>query len=164
MQTNLNSIAKPDKQSQNEHIVLNAGNRSANKVKTGEKLAIVGLAFAAIFWIFESIVDVILFGKGSFIGQLLTPGLYEIWMRTLVICTLIMFGVFTRSIIAERRRAEYELRIKDCAIASSINAIAMADLEGNLTYVNDSFLKLWRYNDSRDVLRRPATEFWQISE
>ncbi|MGB5933424.1 MAG: PAS domain S-box protein [Anaerolineae bacterium] len=66
--------------------------------------------------------------------------------------------------ITERKRAEEALRIRQSAIASSINAIALADLEGNLTYVNPSFLKLWGYDDEKEVLRKPAVEFWQIKE
>jgi len=61
----------------------------------------------------------------------------------------------------QRRRVEKELRIRDKAIASSINAIAFCDLEGTLTYVNSSFLKLWGYDDQKQVLGRPVTEFWK---
>ncbi len=43
---------------------------------------------------------------------------------------------------AEHKLAEKALRVKDSAVASSISAIAIADPEGNLTYINDSFLKL----------------------
>jgi len=63
--------------------------------------------------------------------------------------------------ITERRQAEEVLRIKESAIASSINGIAIADIEGNLTYVNDSFLKMWGYYDEQQVLGKPAVEFWQ---
>ena len=49
-----------------------------------------------------------------------------------------------------RKRAEEAMRIKDSAIASSINAIAISDLEGNLDYVNPSFLKLWGYDDDKE--------------
>ncbi|MDQ7817279.1 MAG: PAS domain S-box protein [Melioribacteraceae bacterium] len=63
--------------------------------------------------------------------------------------------------ITERKIAEEGLRIKDQAIASSINAIALANLDGNLTYVNDSFLQLWGYENVRDVLGRSSLEFWQ---
>ncbi len=63
--------------------------------------------------------------------------------------------------IVERKRAEAELRIKDWAIASSINAIVMADLEGNLIYVNATFLKMWGYDSSEETIGRPAVEFWQ---
>jgi len=66
--------------------------------------------------------------------------------------------------ITERKRAEEALRIRDSAIASSINAIALADLEGNLTYANSSFLKLWEYDDEKEVLGKPAVEFWQMEE
>ena len=64
----------------------------------------------------------------------------------------------------EGQRASQELRIKDSAIASSVSAIAMAGLEGNLTYVNPSFLGLWKYDDDKEVLARPAIEFWQRKE
>jgi PAS domain S-box-containing protein len=67
-------------------------------------------------------------------------------------------------VAVECKRTEKELRIKDSAIATSINAIAFADLEGNLTYTNNSFLKLWGYDDENGVLGKPAAEFWQIQD
>lgn len=63
--------------------------------------------------------------------------------------------------ITDRKIAEEELRVKDQAIASSINAIALANLEGNLTYVNNSFLKLWGYENIDEVLGRSVLEFWE---
>ncbi|MBL7208550.1 MAG: response regulator [Dehalococcoidia bacterium] len=63
----------------------------------------------------------------------------------------------------ERRQAEEALRIKDSAIASSISAIALIDLEGNVTYVNPSFLRLWGYSD-KEVLGRPIVDFWQSED
>ncbi|GAI68955.1 unnamed protein product, partial [marine sediment metagenome] len=65
--------------------------------------------------------------------------------------------------ITERKRMEQETKIKDSAIASSINAIAISDLQGTLTYVNPSFLKLWGY-DRKEVLGKPASKFWQTEE
>jgi PAS domain S-box-containing protein len=40
----------------------------------------------------------------------------------------------------------------------------MADLEGKLIYVNDSFLKQWGYDDEKEVLGKSAVKFWQIEE
>lgn len=56
-----------------------------------------------------------------------------------------------------------ELRIKDRVIESSINAIAIAQGEGDfaLTYVNKSFLDMWGYNSKKEVLGRSAIEFWK---
>ena len=66
--------------------------------------------------------------------------------------------------ITERKQAEEDLRIKDRAIASAINAIAMANLEGDLTYVNRAFLDLWGYDNSAEVLGRSVVDFWQSPE
>lgn len=45
-------------------------------------------------------------------------------------------------------------------IDSSINAVAMSGLDGRLTYVNNSFLKLWGYENSEHAVGTLATEFW----
>ncbi len=63
--------------------------------------------------------------------------------------------------ISARKRAEEELRVKNAALESSLNAVAIADLEGRLTYVNHSFLRLWGYDDPGEVLGLPAITFWQ---
>jgi len=64
--------------------------------------------------------------------------------------------------ITDRKKAEEELRIKDTALASSVNAVAMADMEGNLAYVNNAFLNWWGYKDKKQVLGKPSTGFWQV--
>jgi PAS domain S-box-containing protein len=66
--------------------------------------------------------------------------------------------------ITERKRSEELLRIKDRAIESSINAFAMADLEGNLIYSNPRFLYLWGYENREAVLGRSLVEFWEVKE
>jgi len=66
--------------------------------------------------------------------------------------------------IAKRKRAEQEMKVKDSAITSSINAIAIADLEGNVTYINPAFLRMWGYDDEKEILGKNAVAFWQIAE
>jgi len=67
--------------------------------------------------------------------------------------------IITRTI--NRYRSDTDLRIKDNAIESSMNAMAFTDTQGSLTYVNKSFLKMWGYDDNKEVIGRPAFEFWQ---
>jgi PAS domain S-box-containing protein len=66
--------------------------------------------------------------------------------------------------ITERKKAEDALRTKDCAIESSINGIALADPEGNLTYANPALLKMWGYDQAEEILGKPVREFWQTKE
>ncbi len=63
--------------------------------------------------------------------------------------------------ITERKQAEQALRTKDWAIQSSISAIAFADLQGHLTYVNRSFLRLWGYDHDEELLGRSVLSFWE---
>ncbi len=62
---------------------------------------------------------------------------------------------------AERKGIEEELRIKDSAIASAIDGIALADLDGNITYVNDAALKMWGSDDPSEVLGLSALDLAQ---
>lgn len=56
-------------------------------------------------------------------------------------------------------RANESLRIKDAAIESSINAIAMSGMDGKLTYVNPAYLALWRMDSPAEALGRYPHEF-----
>ncbi|TFG37888.1 MAG: PAS domain S-box protein, partial [Syntrophobacterales bacterium] len=61
--------------------------------------------------------------------------------------------------ITERKFMEDELRIKDNAIASSLNGIVIGDLEGNITYVNDAFMELWGGDDISEIVGKSAVTF-----
>jgi PAS domain S-box-containing protein len=61
--------------------------------------------------------------------------------------------------ITDRKKMEEDLRIKDFAIASSIDAIVIGDLKGNITYVNRAFLNMWGDDDPVTVIGRPVTSF-----
>jgi PAS domain S-box-containing protein len=61
--------------------------------------------------------------------------------------------------ITDRKLAEQELIIKDSAIASSINGIGIADLDGNVTYANRAFIRMFGYEDESMVLHKPIESF-----
>lgn len=62
--------------------------------------------------------------------------------------------------IRARRRLDDTLRQLEAAIASSLSAIAIADLAGTITYVNQATLSLWGFDTAEDVLGRSVSEFW----
>ncbi|MFW6120395.1 MAG: PAS domain-containing protein [Petrotogales bacterium] len=66
--------------------------------------------------------------------------------------------------VTKQKKMEEKMKVKDIAIASAVDAIAMVDLEGNLTCVNRSFIKLWGYDNEGEVLGKAATGFWQVEE
>ncbi|MCK9299530.1 MAG: PAS domain S-box protein, partial [Methanoculleus sp.] len=66
----------------------------------------------------------------------------------------------THSDITERKQAEKELLIRGMAIESSFAAIAIADLDGYITFANRALLAMGGLTDPEEVLGRHLTEFW----
>jgi two-component system, cell cycle sensor histidine kinase and response regulator CckA len=62
--------------------------------------------------------------------------------------------------ITKRTRAEAELRLRNSAIASSITAFSINDLDGVLTYANPAAVRMWGYEDEAEGLGKPALTFW----
>lgn len=58
---------------------------------------------------------------------------------------------------AEKR----ELHLKSFAIEESFNAMILALLDGTVTYVNKSFLELWRYQDASDVIGKSGFDCFE---
>jgi len=66
--------------------------------------------------------------------------------------------------MTEYKQTQEILDIKNAVLESSINGIVIGNIEGNLTYVNNSFLKMWGYEDQREVLGRNAAQFWKVND
>src|SRR5262252_9792119 len=45
------------------------------------------------------------------------------------------------------------------AIEASINAIAITDVQGTLSYANPAFLRMWGFDDPDEALGRQASDF-----
>jgi two-component system sensor kinase FixL len=63
--------------------------------------------------------------------------------------------------ITERKKAERELLIKENAMASSIDGMAIADLQGKVTYVNRVFVKMWGYGSDKEIVGKSIAEMTQ---
>jgi len=63
--------------------------------------------------------------------------------------------------ITNRKEMEYNLKIKENALLSSINAIVLTDLNGNITYVNPSFLGMWNFDSEQRILQKPVFSLWK---
>ncbi len=61
--------------------------------------------------------------------------------------------------IHELRQAQEELLIKDLALQSASNAISIANLDGQLIYVNPAFVGMWRYDTVDEIIGRPFSDF-----
>jgi len=53
-----------------------------------------------------------------------------------------------------------ELLIKNLAVNTSINGIMLSDLDGKVTWVNPSFLRMWGFQSPEEVIRAAFGNFW----
>ena len=63
--------------------------------------------------------------------------------------------------LTSQREAEIESKIRDTAMASSINALCITDINGFIKYVNASFYEFWGYRDE-SVIGRSASEICRM--
>ena len=66
--------------------------------------------------------------------------------------------------ITERKKAEEALLFKENVIRHSSCAIATSDLEGNMTFGNPAFIKIWGFAEPGEFLGRPFWELWLLEE
>jgi hypothetical protein len=65
-----------------------------------------GLMFAAVYWTFEAIRDVLVFNKGSILERLFLPDLLSLVMRLLAVCILVAFGAYADFLYGKIRSAK----------------------------------------------------------
>lgn len=63
--------------------------------------------------------------------------------------------------ISDRKQYEKSLMIKNSAIESSLSAVAIATLDGKLTYVNSAFLRMWNCDQVSAVIGNPLKAFFK---
>ncbi|HOI12560.1 MAG TPA: PAS domain-containing protein [Methanoculleus sp.] len=63
--------------------------------------------------------------------------------------------------IADLRRREQELLIKDRAISSTRRAVALLGPDGMVTYANAAFLALWGYPTAEEARESHFSRFWE---
>lgn len=71
-----------------------------------KKMTLIALWLGALYWILGSFIDVFVFHQGNLIEEIFTLDPHKVWMRSLVLCILIMFSFYAQGIVAERKRAE----------------------------------------------------------
>ncbi|MBN1802245.1 MAG: PAS domain S-box protein [Candidatus Lokiarchaeota archaeon] len=63
--------------------------------------------------------------------------------------------------LTKQKTIEEELRYKDYIINSTASAIATYDLQGIINFVNPTFVRMWGYNDSKEICGKNFIEFFK---
>ena len=109
-------------------------------------LILIGIGLGVIFWILESAVHILVFQDDSFLKQIYSPELHEMWMRFTVVGMFIAFGVFSQRIVNARKRAEEAAKLANTELTqifeTAADAMRIVDKNFNVQRVNETFLAL----------------------
>jgi signal transduction histidine kinase/CheY-like chemotaxis protein len=70
---------------------MTIGRKPANRASAN--LIWISVGFSAVYWVVESIRDVLLTGKEGILERMFHPGAMAFWMRLMVVCVIVLFGV-----------------------------------------------------------------------
>jgi len=86
-----------------------------------KSLPVIAVVLAAIFWVADAAIDVMFFEQDElFMESLLSPGLVELWMRLLVVCLLVGFSFYARSLLQSQIEVSKELRSYKAALENIV--------------------------------------------
>ncbi len=114
----------------------------------------IAVAVAVLFWPLEAAMHAFAFAKGSFLENLLPSDPDELWMRSLISITFIMFGVFGQRHINEHRTFQERIQTKRLRlqqmIDSAYDAYVAIDAQGKIIDWNRSSEKIfgWPVNEA----------------
>ena len=73
-------------------------------------MALLGIGCCILFWIIEAAIHVFVLHEGDFIDQLFSTDPNEMWMRLIIFCILVLFGIYAQFSIKGRRQAEQAIQ------------------------------------------------------
>ena len=110
------------------------------------KIVLIGLGIALIWWVLESVLHFFVFSEGTFVEQLVLPDSHELWMRTLALVVIIIFGTSAQILFNRQKHAEEETRKThaelDQIFQTAADGMRIIDKDFNVLRMNETFLKL----------------------
>lgn len=121
-----------------------------------EHLLPVGAVLVAVFWVVESVLDMLVFAEGDLLDTLFPTWLAQLWDRGLLALVLLIFIGYAQKVISVRRKAEELRSLMGSIVESSDDAIIGETLEGTITSWNSGAQRIYGYS-AEEAVGKPIT-------
>ena len=113
--------------------------QSARPVGT-DSMVLAVIMVAIIYWVLDSVLNIFFSNKFNLIAELIGPDLYDIYIRVIVLCLLVILGSHAQSIINKLRETTNRLNEKEelwrSLVETAPDIITTVDPKGIIRFVN----------------------------
>lgn len=124
--------------------------KSSAGFKLMDNMLVIGLGLAAVYWILESFMFIMLSDGTDFLHRLIGFDISGTLMRLFVLCFFMIFGSHAQFTISQRKQMEDVLREREeryrTIIESTEDGYYELNFAGNFTFYNDSLCKILGYS------------------
>lgn len=128
-------------------------------MRFGNKVLLVGVGLAVVYWFVESFVDALV-GEGSVHERLFPRDANELWMRLVTVVLVLGFAFYVRRTVQGRAQTGERLRMLESAVQNTNDLVlitgAPIDPPGpEIVYVNRAFCEHTGYSSGELLGRTP---------
>jgi PAS domain-containing protein len=105
-----------------------------------DNMVLAVILIATIYWVLDSILNLFFSNRFNLIAELFGPGLYDVYIRVIVLCLFIIFGSHAQSIINKLKLAKQKLDESEelwrSLVETAPDIITTVDKQGTIRFIN----------------------------
>ena len=121
-----------------------------------DRVLLAGIGFSGLYWILESIRDAVFISKASIFERLFFPEAMSFWTRALAVSILILFMIYAKTLIDQRKHIEGALRRSEERLKQILQQmpypIQAFSLDGTACIVNRAYLEAFEIRSPDDII------------
>jgi PAS domain S-box-containing protein len=114
--------------------------QSLENGKMADSMILAVVLVATVYWVLDSILNIFFSNKFNLIAQLIGPDLYDIYIRVVVLCLLVILGSHAQSIINRLNQAKQKLNESEelwrSLVETAPDTIMTVDQAGVIRFIN----------------------------
>jgi PAS domain S-box-containing protein len=114
--------------------------RFLGRDKVSDSMMLAVVLIATVYWVLDSILNIFFSNKFNLIAQLIGPDLYDIYIRVVVLCLLVILGSHAQTIINSLQEAKKKLKESEelwrSLVETAPDTIMTVDQAGVIRFIN----------------------------
>jgi PAS domain S-box-containing protein len=114
--------------------------QSTENGKLADSMVLAVVLVSTVYWVLDSILNIFFSNKFNLIAQLIGPDLYEVYIRVVVLCLLVILGSHAQSIINRLNQAKQKLNESEelwrSLVETAPDTIMTVDQAGVIRFIN----------------------------